>query len=116
MSSPMRGVFEAALAEEGVPTPANIIETTSIQATLQLLQTSDSLAVLPRSVLRRPLEGGQYVILNRVIGKPLDYYGIVSRRGEVLPSAAQELIGYLREEARKDHYPSRGEEAVASVL
>ncbi|MCG7599919.1 LysR substrate-binding domain-containing protein [Halomonas sp. McH1-25] len=116
LSSPMRGVFEAALAEEGVPTPTNIVETTSIQATLQLLQTSDSLAVLPRSVLRRPLEGGQYVTLNRVIGKPLDYYGIVSRRGEMLPPAAQELIGYLREEARKDSHPRRDDEVVASVL
>lgn len=97
LTSPMRGVFEAALAEEGVASPNDVVETTSIQATLQLLQTSDMLAVLPRSVLRRPLESGQYVILERVIGKPLDYYGIISRRGEPLSPAAQELIDHLRD-------------------
>lgn len=97
LSSPMRGVFESALAEEGVPSPNDVVETTSIQATLQLLQTSDMLAVLPRSVLRRPLESGQYVVLERIIGKPLDYYGIISRRDDPPSPAAQELIGHLRE-------------------
>lgn len=116
LSSPMRGVFEAALAEESVSTPTNVVETTSIQATLQLLQTSDSLAVLPRSVLRRPLEGGQFVILDRVIGKPLDYYGIVSRRGDTLSPAARELIGYLHEEARRDCLAWRNEPTREVVL
>ncbi|SFH85933.1 LysR family transcriptional regulator [Modicisalibacter xianhensis] len=116
LSSPMRGVFEAALAEESVSTPTNVVETTSIQATLQLLQTSDSLAVLPRSVLRRPLEGGQFVILDRVIGKPLDYYGIVSRRGDTLAPAARELIGYLHEEARRDCLAWRNESTREVVL
>ena len=96
LSSPMRGVFEAALAEEGVASPTNVVETTSIQATLQLLQASDMLAVLPRSVLRHPLEGGQYAVLNRAIGKPLDYYGIITRRDESLLPVAQELINHLR--------------------
>lgn len=96
MTSPMRGVFEAALAEEGVASPNDTVETTSIQVTLQLLQTSDMLAVLPRSVLRRPLESGQYVLLKRIIGKPLNYYGIITRRDEPLSIAAQELIEHLR--------------------
>ncbi|MDW5377777.1 LysR family transcriptional regulator [Halomonas sp. HP20-15] len=99
LSSPMRRVFESALAEEGIATPANVIETTAIQATLQLLQSSDMLAVLPRSVMRRPLAGGQYVVLDRVIGKPLDYYGIITRRQESLSSATQALIENLREMA-----------------
>lgn len=97
LSSPMRGVFEAALAEEGVTSPNNVVETTSIQATLQLLQASDMLAVLPRSVLRRPLESGQYAVLKRVIGKPLDYYGIITRRNEPLSPVAQEIINHLRD-------------------
>ncbi|MEA3253126.1 MAG: LysR substrate-binding domain-containing protein [Pseudomonadota bacterium] len=97
MTSPMRGVFEAALAAEGIASPSDIVETTSIQATLQLLLNSDMLAVLPHSILRRPLESGQYVLLERIIGKPLDYYGIITRRDEPLSTAAQALIEHLRE-------------------
>ncbi|WP_277811538.1 LysR family transcriptional regulator [Chromohalobacter canadensis] len=108
LSSPMRGVFESALAEEGIATPANVVETTSIQATLQLLQSSDMLAVLPRSVMRRPLAGGQYVVLERVIGKPLDYYGIITRRQEPHSAAADELIAHLRQLASEALLPADG--------
>ncbi|MBZ9559735.1 MULTISPECIES: LysR family transcriptional regulator [unclassified Modicisalibacter] len=101
MTSPMRGVFEAALAAQGVASPDDVVETTSIQATLQLLLNSDMLAVLPWSVLRRPLESGQYVLLERVIGKPLDYYGIITRRDEPQSTAARALIEHLRELARQ---------------
>ncbi len=106
LSSPMRSVFESALAEEGIATPANVVETTSIQATLQLLQSSDMLAVLPRSVMRRPLASGQYVVLERVIGKPLDYYGIITRRQESLSAAAEELIAHLRHLAHETQLTS----------
>ncbi|GAB2781582.1 LysR family transcriptional regulator [Halomonas shantousis] len=96
VTSPMRGVFEAALAEAGVFSPSSVIETTSTQTILQLLKTSDMLTVLPCSVLRSPLAAGQYQTLPLVIGKPLDYYGIITRKGELLSSAASELVAALR--------------------
>ena len=46
--------------------------------------------------MRRPLAGGQYVVLERVIGKPLDYYGIITRRQEPLSPAVEELVVHLR--------------------
>lgn len=115
LTSPMRGVFETALAAEGVTSPDNVVETTSIQTTLQLLLDSDMLAVLPRSVLRRPLESGQYVLLERIIGKPLDYYGIITRRDETLPSTARALIEHLRELAARPPEGVTGEASGGEV-
>ncbi|MCE9665254.1 LysR family transcriptional regulator [Halomonas sp. M5N1S17] len=96
LSSPMRGVFERALAEAGIATPEDIIETTSTQSILQLLLASDMLAVLPHSVLKRPLASGQYATLPLTIGKPLDHYGIITRKHQPLSTAAVELIDELR--------------------
>lgn len=96
VTSPMRGLFEVALAEAGVASPSNVIETTSTQTALQLLSASDMLAVLPRSVLQSPLSAGQLTTLPVVIGKPLDDYGIITRKGEPLSSAASELVATLR--------------------
>lgn len=95
-SSPMRQVIEAALADAGIASPDDTIETTSTQTTLQLLLSAPMLAVLPWSVLKRPLASGQYAVLPLTIGKPLDYYGIITRKHEPLSSAAAELVAELR--------------------
>ncbi|MCE8029077.1 LysR family transcriptional regulator [Halomonas daqingensis] len=95
-TSPMRQVIEAALADAGIASPDDTIETTSTQTTLQLLLNAPMLAVLPWSVLKRPLSSGQYAVLPLTIGKPLDYYGIITRKREPLSSAAAELVTELR--------------------
>lgn len=105
LTSPMRGVFEEALADAGTPSPANTIETTSTQSILQLLLASDMLAILPRSVLRRPLASGQYITLPITVGKPLDYYGIITRKHEPLSPAAAELIDELRQQVQLAFVP-----------
>jgi DNA-binding transcriptional LysR family regulator len=100
LASPMRGIFEEALADEGIPSPVNTIETTSTQSILQLLLASDMLAILPRSVLHRPLASGQYVTLSITVGKPLDYYGIITLKHEPLSPATAELIVELRQQVQ----------------
>jgi DNA-binding transcriptional LysR family regulator len=96
LNSPMRGIFEKALEVAGIASPTNVIETTSIQVTFQLLETSDMLAVLPRSVLRRSVEKGLLVRLPLQIGQPLNYYGIITRKHEKTPPGVAELISALR--------------------
>nr|WP_163502282.1 LysR family transcriptional regulator [Halomonas socia] len=105
-ASPMRQVFEAALAELGIASPDDIIETTSTQTTLQLLLSSPMLAVLPSSVLKWPLASGQYAVLPLTIGKPLDYYGIITRKHEPLPTATAELVGELRQQVLLHLHPT----------
>ncbi|WP_110686730.1 LysR substrate-binding domain-containing protein [Salinicola aestuarinus] len=82
VQSPMRGRFEAALAEAGVASPRNVIETTSTQTTLQLIGSSDAIALMPTSVLRTAVSAGRFVALPLTVGEPLGYYGILTRKGE----------------------------------
>jgi len=95
MTSPMRGLFEAALAEAGVASPRNVIETTSTQASLQLIASSDTLSVLPSSVLRTSFSEGQFATLPLVIGEPLGYYGVMTRRDEPHSDIVGEFVATL---------------------
>ena len=52
ITSPARGLFEEELARAGLSSPSNVVECASIFATLQLLQNSDAVAMLPESVVR----------------------------------------------------------------
>jgi DNA-binding transcriptional LysR family regulator len=77
-------------------TPSDLVECSSIFATLQLAQKSDAITVLPESVVRDHLRAGLLIPLPLVVGKNLPGFGILTRRGEPLSSAAIEFIQSLR--------------------
>ena len=96
----MRGVFEKGFEEAGVTSPTNIIETTSIQVTLKLLETSNMLAVMPQSVLNSFLNNNQLVRLPIQIGELFNHYGIITRKKDTPPEGVIELINALREQIK----------------
>ena len=96
LSSPARQIIEAEFGQAGMMTPANLVECTSIFATLQLLQKSDAVTLLPESVVRDYLRAGLLVRLPLAVGKSLPGFGILSRRGEPLSAAAKEFVESLR--------------------
>ena len=51
LTTPTRQLFEGALADHGLSCPVSLVETTSIFTTLQLLEASEMLAVLPSSAV-----------------------------------------------------------------
>ncbi|WIX34023.1 LysR substrate-binding domain-containing protein [Salinicola sp. JS01] len=94
-SSPMRGLFEVALAEAQVRSPRNVIETTSTQTTLQLVSASDAIALLPTSILRTAISSGRFAALPLTIGEPLGYYGVMTRKGEERAEVVDAFISLL---------------------
>ncbi len=96
LTSPARQLLEQEFAQARMATPANLVEASSIFATLQLLQTSDAVAVLPESVVRDHLRAGLLCRLPLVIGTNLTGFGILTRKGEVLAGAAVEFVRALR--------------------
>jgi DNA-binding transcriptional LysR family regulator len=92
LATPTRRLFEGTLADHGLTCPVNIVETTSIFTTLQLLQASDMLTVLPISAV------GEFID-QRILGRiPVDFarqiedYGVLTRRGETPTPMAREFI------------------------
>ncbi|MCW2243831.1 LysR family transcriptional regulator [Azospirillum canadense] len=100
LTSPARQLLEQEFAQARMATPANLVEASSIFATLQLLQTSDAVAVLPESVVRDHLRAGLLGRLALVIGKNLTGFGILTRKGELPSAVAVEFLRALRHYAQ----------------
>jgi len=96
ITSPSRQIIEQEFGQAGIRTPADIVECSSIFATLQLVQKSDAVTILPESVVRDHLMAGLLVRLPIAVGKHLPGFGILTRRGEPLSQIALEFIDCLR--------------------
>lgn len=96
LTSPARQIIEQEFGHAGMKTPANVVECTSIFATLQLLQTSDAVAMLPESVVRDHLKAGLLAQLGLTVGKSLPGFGILTRRGDPISATAADFIQSLR--------------------
>ena len=99
MSSPARLLLEEEFARAGVSTPADVIECTSIFATLQLVQSSDAVSVLPESVVRDHVKAGLLVALPIVVGEDLKAFGLLTRKDEPLSEIARAFIAHLKRNA-----------------
>jgi len=95
-TSPMRQLLDRFFAEHGLRTPHNLVETTSIFGTLELVRSAGMIAVLPRSIVEEPIARGDYVRLPVEITNPLDGYGIITRISDPPSAAAAEFIDILR--------------------
>ena len=96
LTSPARQIIEQEFGQFGMKTPADLVECTSIFATLQLLQKSDAVAMLPESVVRDHLKAGLLTQLPITVGRSLPGFGILTRRGEPTSSTAADFIRALR--------------------
>jgi DNA-binding transcriptional LysR family regulator len=96
LTSPARQIIEQEFGQAGMMTPENVVECSSVFATLQLLQKSDAVALLPESVVRDHLQAGLLIRLPLDVGKSLPGFGILTRRGEPLSASATEFVEYLR--------------------
>ncbi len=96
ITSPARQIIEQEFGHAGMKTPVDLIECTSIFATLQLLEKTDAVAMLPESVVRDHLKAGLLVQLPLTVGRSLPGFGILTRRGEPMCPTADEFIKALR--------------------
>ncbi|WP_293857022.1 LysR family transcriptional regulator [uncultured Alsobacter sp.] len=96
-SSPMRQVIDGTIAASGLPPLVNIVETTSIFATLHLVRRAGMVAILPRSIVEEETRIGRLCRLAISIDNPLTPYGIIRRKGEQLSENADEFVSIIRE-------------------
>ena len=89
-------MLEDEFAQAGVSSPADVIECTSIFATLQLVQSSDAIAVLPESVVRDHVGAKLLAPLAIAVGHDLRAFGLLTRKDEPLSEVATAFVGYLK--------------------
>ena len=100
VSSPARLLLEDEFARANVGSPVDVIECTSIFATLQLVQSSDAVSVLPESVVRDYVGAGLLIALPISVGQELKAFGLLTRKDEPLSETAQAFVAHLERNAR----------------
>lgn len=99
ITSPTRQLLEEEFARAGVSSPPDVIECTSIFATLQLVQSSEAIAVLPESVVRDHVKARLLVTLGIVVGRDLKAFGLLTRKDEPLSEVATAFVAHLQRTA-----------------
>ncbi len=113
ISSPARVLLEGEFARAGVSTPQDMIECTSIFATLQLVQSGDAVAMLPESVVRDHVQAGLLRELPIEIGHDLKAFGLLTRKNEALSEIASAFVAHLRRLAAPRAGPAVGRRRAA---
>jgi DNA-binding transcriptional LysR family regulator len=116
--TPARQILEQEFARADVSSPSDVIECTSIFATLQLVQSSDAIAVMPESVVRDHVRARLLVELPVRVGRELKAFGLLTRRDEPLSEVANAFVAHLRRSASLQQGSSsvRGRKRVRSAI
>lgn len=101
VGTPIRNRLEVAFRAAGIASPADSVDTTSMQMFLQLLQSGPMIAMLPRSMVAAQLGNGQLKELQSPLHlAPLEY-GVITRKDEPLTGSAREFVEILLDCARQ---------------
>jgi len=100
-TSPARISFDLALQDLGLPSPADIIECSSVYSMQQLIQLTDAVMVLSESALRDYLKMGLVVALPVALDVRLAPFGLLMRKGEPVSRELGVFIDLLRQRAAR---------------
>lgn len=93
--TPIRERIDEAFYDAGVEPPANTVETISMPTFLQLLQSGDSIAMLPVPMIQAQLDNGSLRILKGNLKVQALEYGVIRRKDEALPATARLFVDTL---------------------
>jgi DNA-binding transcriptional LysR family regulator len=99
--TPIRNRMEDLFAKAGVALPQNIVVTISVQTFLELLQRGPMIGMLPTTMVRPHVKSGALSILNTPLDLVPQYYGILTRKGEILDGPALEFANILQNNAQQ---------------
>lgn len=103
----LRDRLTALFLSEGLDPPAETVETLALSLIVSLLDTSDMLVALPPALVQKNLDAGELVVLPFDLGLRMDVYGIITRRGHVLPPGAEMMLEALHDAVAEDRAARR---------
>ncbi|NVO29286.1 LysR family transcriptional regulator [Donghicola sp. C2-DW-16] len=98
--TPIRAAIETAFAEEGLPSPQDVITTSSLLVIVALVSQSDAVAPISQEVVDMMLEPPVSANFKKLpLTRPVtvEPYQIVVKRHRTLPAAALTLLDLVRE-------------------
>ncbi|MFJ5298686.1 LysR family transcriptional regulator [Pseudomonas sp. NPDC088368] len=100
-TSPARIAIDQALQQLNLPTPADIIECSSVYSMQQLVQLTDAVMVLSESAMRDYLKMGLVTALPVTLNAQMAPFGLLRRKGEPVSRALQHFMDLLRRRSGK---------------
>lgn len=100
--SPAREVVESELRMHHKSMPRGLIETGSILTTLNLVDRSNMLGVIPLTVAQRNADHGLCAMIDYAFGQKLPSYGSIVRRDRPLSVPAQQFLALFHRDERQD--------------
>lgn len=97
MATPARQALEKEFESAGLVSPRDIIECGSIFAALQLVQQSDCLMVMSKTVLRDYLDAGLITRLPLSLGRALAPFGLLTRKDTLFAEPVSSFCEILRQ-------------------
>lgn len=108
--SVVRDRLTTVFLQQGLPMPANVVQTQSLPAVLGLLRNTNAVVPLPRETVQPLCDSGFLAVLIDDLGVQMSPFGIVTRSNHKLSPGAQALLDAIRTTARA-LYPSVHESA-----
>ena len=96
----LRDHLTTVFLQQGLPMPANVVQTQSLPAVLGLLRASDAVVPLPRDTVQPLCDSGFLSVLIDDLGLVMSPFGIITRRKHKLSPGAQALLDAIRTTAR----------------
>ena len=103
--SVLRDRLGTVFLQQGLPMPANVVQTQSLPAILGLLRTTDAVVPLPRETVQPLCDCGYFSVLIDNVGVAMSPFGIITRSKHKLSPGAQALLDAIRTTA-KTLYPA----------
>lgn len=98
--SVLRDRLATIFLQQGLPMPANVVQTQSLPAILGLLRTTGAVAPLPRETVQPLCDSGLLSVLIENVGVVMSPFGIITRSRHKLSPGAQALLDAIRTTAR----------------
>lgn len=95
--SQLRDKLDAVFAQNGLPMPANTVETVSLPVISTLLQESTMVAAVPEHAVQSAFKAGELTALIRSIPLGTGAFGLITRRDRQLAPGAGLMLQTLRE-------------------
>ncbi|HEU5442842.1 MAG TPA: LysR substrate-binding domain-containing protein, partial [Steroidobacteraceae bacterium] len=103
--SVVRDRLTTVFLQQGLPMPANVVQTQSLPAVLGLLRNTNAVVPLPRETVQPLCDSGFLAVLIDDLGVQMSPFGIITRSKHKLSPGAQALLDAIRTTART-LYPS----------
>ena len=103
----LRNRFDMMFRRAGLDSPSNTVDTTSVLVVMNMLLHTDFVHIVPVDVAHFYMRSGEIAMLPITVDCPMENYGIILRRDQILSPGANLLLKHVRDVAGEVFQPAQ---------